>query len=83
MARSRAVEQKNLVRRALRAVRRVYRTLDSLGEVFERRLDRMVERKTQVYAEELDPLIKDFYNLKAQNAALEKALADAVGIASY
>ena len=83
MARSRQNEQKSLVRRSLRAVRRVYRTADSLGEIFERRLDRMIERKTQVFAEELDPLIKDFYNLKAQVATLEKAMADAVGIAGY
>lgn len=82
MASSQFVRKRNEVRAALRAVRRVYRKADSLGEVLERRLDRMVDRKTMVYKEEFNPLVKDFYSFKAGLTALEKALADAVSIAN-
>ena len=83
MARSREVEQKARVRQALRAVRRQYRAADSSGERFERRIDLLIERKTRVYADELEPLYQQFKDYKGRLATLEKSLADAVTIAGY
>jgi len=82
MASSQYVRKRNEVKQALRAVRRVYRRTDSLGETLERRLDRMIERKTLIYKEEFLPLSKDYYSFKAALASLEKALADAISISS-
>jgi len=83
MASSRAVQLKSERLKALRMVRRVYRTLDSKGEAFERRIDRLIARKTMVELDEVDPLIKDYYAIKSQLAVLEKAMVDASGIIGY
>lgn len=83
MARSRQSEQKSQVRQALRSVRKVYRQLDTRGEKFERRVDRLIERKTQVYPDEIVPLVSDYRQIQQQMAVLEKSLADAVNIAAY
>jgi len=83
MARSRQVEQKSRVKQALRATRKTYRGLDSSGEQFERRVDRLIERKTLVYADELEPLIGQFRDMQARMKGLEGALTDLVTIAAY
>jgi len=83
MARSRQVEQKSRVRAALRATRRAFRSLDSSEEAFERRIDRLIERKTLVYADELEPLIAQFGDIKGRVASCEKAMTDLVTIATY
>ena len=46
-------QRRNAVNRALRQVRKSYRTADSLGEVLERELDRMIDRKTIVSPESM------------------------------
>jgi len=83
MASSKAVARKNEIRRALRAVRRVFRASDSTGEMFERRLDRLIERKTQVQPEEMDPLVRDYMAYKGRVLNLERSMADVVGIVAY
>lgn len=83
MARSRQVEQKSRVRQALRATRRTFRSLDSSGEQFERRIDRLIDRKTIVYADELEPLIGQYRDMQTRMKSLEGALTDLVTIAGY
>ena len=83
MARSRYVEQKNQINQALRAVRRAYRMADSAGEKLERSLDRLIARKTAVYADQListTGLYKE-YNNKVQS--VDSAIAQLLTIAAY
>lgn len=46
-------QRRNAVNRALRQVRKSYRAADSAGELLERELDRLVDRKTIVSPESL------------------------------
>jgi len=83
MARSREVEQKVRVRNALRAVRKVWRALDTSGERMERNIDRLINRSSLIYADQLEPLIGQWREFKTRSASLEKAFSDALNIASY
>lgn len=83
MARSRYVEQKSQVNQALRAVRRVYRVADTAGEKLERNLDRLILRKTMVYADQLTDTIALYRDYKGKIDAIEQAMTRLVTIAAY
>jgi len=83
MARSRYVEQKSQVNQALRAVRRVYRLTDTAGEKLERNLDRLILRKTMVYADQLTDTIALYRDYKGKIDAIELAMTRLVTIAAY
>lgn len=83
MARSRYVEQKRQINQALRATRRLYRQADSAGEKLERTLDRLIARKTAVYADQLTSAVGQFRDYYGKVQALEGAFARAAEIASY
>lgn len=72
-----------LVRKAMRTARKQYRNLDSAGERLERRLDRMIDRKTYPSGNEWEPLIQDYSNYKLLVPALERALADMVQTSNF
>jgi len=74
------VQLRALVVRGLRAARKVYRSGDTAGEVFERTLDRLILRKTLITPAQLEPLLSRWQAYKAKVLALERALADAVRI---
>jgi hypothetical protein len=83
MGRSREVEQKARVKQALRALRKVWRGLDTQGERMERNLDRLINRTTLVYADQLEPMIGEWRDFKSKVNLLEKAMTDTLTIASY
>ncbi|MBA7705373.1 hypothetical protein ES703_114201 [subsurface metagenome] len=59
----------------LRALRAVYRKSDTAGEVFERSLDRLIEkRKKIVVSRELLPLIEKFRVFYSHVLDMEEAL---------
>jgi hypothetical protein len=64
------------LRRGLAAVRRVYRRADSLGEILERTLKRLYNRKTVPRRRaEVQTMINQFYSYRNQVNALEQSLA--------
>lgn len=69
-----------LTKKALRNARRYYRVMDSAGERLERRLDRLILRKTRPSGNEWDPMIAEFNTYKSSLGGLEKALADAISV---
>lgn len=83
MARSRYVEQKNQINQALRALRRLYRAADSSGEKLERSLDRLILRKTAVYADQLIDTTNLYKEYSGKVQALESGLARLLTIAAY
>lgn len=74
-------ERRRLVVQAVRNARRVYRSADTAGEVLERWLDRMIERKTRILCPQMDPVIPKWEDYRNKVMALEKALADMIGTA--
>lgn len=65
MARSREVERRRVINKALRQVRASYRIADTAGEKLERELDRLIKRKTTVEIEDINTLERlgqDWYN---------------------
>ncbi len=72
-----------LVRKALRVTRKQWRALDSAGERLERRLDRMIDRKTYPSGAEWEPLITDYNNYKRLIPAIEKSLADTLETSNF
>lgn len=75
-------QARNLVIRALRKARIAHRQADTLGEVFERELDRLIKRKTRINANSLvtaTSRYKDYINKVAQ---VQSPLTDAANVAS-
>jgi hypothetical protein len=72
-----------VVKKALRNARRALRSLDTAGEVVERRLDRLIARKTYPSGPEWDPLIREWNTYKNLAPQLEKALADAIQSSNF
>ncbi len=69
-------ELKRLVNQGLRNARRIHRSADTAGEVLERWLDRMIERKTRVTCAQMDALVPRWEDYRNKVQMLEKALAD-------
>jgi len=71
-------EKLALVRKSLRNSRRQYRAADTAGEKLERRLDRLILRKTAPSGAEWTPLINEYSAYKSLVQALERSLADSI-----
>lgn len=54
------VQKRELVIKAVRNLRKSYRTADTAGEVMERNLDRLIKRKTLITREQLTPLTTQY-----------------------
>ncbi len=76
-------EKKALVKKAMRNGRKQYKAMDSAGERLERRLDRMIERKTYPSGSEWDPLIADYNTYKQLLSAVEKSFADMITSSNF
>jgi len=74
-------ELKRLVNQSLRNVRRTYRQADTAGEVLERWLDRMIERKTRVTCSQMNPVLPRWEEYRNRVMACEKALVDCMNVA--
>lgn len=60
----------------LRIARQAYRKADTLGEIVERNLDRLIgKRKTIVTPEQLLPLMRRYENYARQVVSFERALS--------
>lgn len=75
-------QHRALVKKAMRNARKAYRTMDTLGERLERRLDQLILRKTAPSGNEWNPIIADYNAYSAAKQPLEKALADMVSISN-
>lgn len=75
-------QARNLVIRALRRARQVYRTSSTLGERYERELDRMIKRKTRINASSMNTMLSMYrqYNIAAEAAMAP--LSDAINAAT-
>lgn len=70
------------VNAALRRTRASYRLADSKGELLERELDRLINRKTIVSPESLTKTVKLFEEYARAAANIDGALGDAIRLAS-
>lgn len=75
-------QARNLVIKALRAARRAYRHADTLGEIEERDLDRLIKRKTRMNATQLVVLADKYKKYQEAVAAVQIPLADAYDVAA-
>lgn len=69
-------QQKKAVRDAFRGVRRSLRSNDSLGEVIERRLDQLINRKTMIQPEDIQKLIQQI----SQFVETARVVADTLNV---
>lgn len=74
-------ELKRVVLQGVRAARRTYRSADTAGEVLERWLDRMIERKTRITCSQMQAVIPLWEDYRAKVLACERSLADMILIA--
>lgn len=65
---------------ALRAVRRKQRTLDTLNEVMERRMDRAIENKERITIRLMKSISLDYRKLVKAMQVLEQSVTDAIQI---
>lgn len=72
-----------IVVKGLRNARKAYRSMDTAGETLERRLDRLILRKTYPSGAEWDPLVREYNTYKGRLPQLEKALADAISASNF
>jgi hypothetical protein len=63
--------------RALRGLRKVYRTADTAGEKLERELDRLIKRKQLIQPDDLVTAMKLYQNYGRAVLAIDKAFTDA------
>lgn len=70
-------QARNVREQALRALRRVERSLDTRIEVMERRMDRSIENKEKITMGVLVSIIKDYVKVIFILRVFEKALASA------
>lgn len=75
-------QARNLVIRALRTSRQYYRTADTLGEKFEREVDRLIKRKTRINATSLVGLSKRYKEWLDAVTRAQKPLGDAYDAAA-
>ena len=75
-------QRRNAVNRALRQVRKSYRTSDSLGEVLERELDRMIDRKTIVSPESMRLVTAKYEAYLRAATDIQRALTAAMQLSS-
>lgn len=75
--------RKAIVKKALRNTRKAYRAMDTAGEKLERRLDRLIDRKTYPTGREWEPMIAELNAYKNLLPQLERAAADAISASAY
>lgn len=75
-------ERKARIIQSARAARRVYRTADTAGEKMERWLDRQIERKTVITANQAMAVIPLWEDYRSKVIACELALSDFLNISS-
>jgi len=73
-------QQRDLVRKGLRNLRRVYRRADTEGEKFERHLDRLINRKTLVGVAELEAIATEYKAWQRLVSDAEQATADTINV---
>lgn len=76
------VQKREYVRKALRNSRKFYRAMDSAGELLERNLDRLIERKTLVTREQLNPLVDQMNNIWKTAQAFEGSITSLLQISA-
>jgi len=76
------IQKRELVRKALRNVRKAYRTADSAGEALERDLDRLIKRKTLVTREQLAPALAKYVGWFDKIRAIEAQFTALLEVAS-
>ena len=69
-------EARRLVLQSARNARKAYRRADSAGEVLERWLDRMIDRKTRIRFSQAEAVIVKWEAYRDNVGSLEKALGD-------
>lgn len=75
-------QRRNAVNRALRQVRKAYRASDSAGEVLERELDRLINRKTIVNPETLRSVVTKYEAYNRASIEIQRSLTAALGLAT-
>lgn len=75
-------QAKSIVIKSLRTARQFYRRADTIGEKYERELDRMIKRKTRINAGSFKTLVKLHNQYNAAVDQLQRPLADAMNAAS-
>ena len=73
-------QERNQRAQALRAVRRLHRTMDTKIEVLERRMDRSIENKEKITIRTAIGVVNDFRNVIGVIKFIEKAIADMMNI---
>lgn len=76
------VQRRNAVNQGLRRLRQSYRKLDTAGEVLERELDRLINRKTIVSAQTLRSVQVKVDVLVQMMNAMEQPLTDVIRLAT-
>ena len=76
------VQRRNAVNQGLRRLRQAYRKLDTAGEVLERELDRLINRKTIVSAQTLRSVQVKVDVLVQMMNAMEQPLTDVIRLAT-
>jgi hypothetical protein len=71
-----------LVKRGLREARKAERQFDTRLEKVEREMDRLIDRKTLVEPKSLQTLVNLWADLRKQYPIVEKAIVNAIAIAS-
>lgn len=75
-------QRRNAVNRAIRQVRKTYRAADSQGELLERELDRLIDRKTIVSPDSLRALTTKYETyLRAVND-IQRSMTAAMQLAT-
>lgn len=75
-------QRRNAVNQSLRRLRQAYRKLDTAGEIVERELDRLIQRKTIVSASNIRSVqVKVDVLVQCLNA-MEQPLTDTMRLAS-
>lgn len=75
-------QRRNAVNRAIRQVRKSYRTADSLGEILERELDRLIDRKTIVSPDSLRALTSKYEAYLRSAQDIQRSMTAAMQLAT-
>lgn len=67
-------QRRNAVNRGLRQVRKAYRQADSQGEILERELDRLIDRKTIVSPESFQSMLRQYEGYSRAVRAMESTI---------
>lgn len=75
-------KRKATVVAALRRVRAQYRRVDTMGEVLERELDRVIQRKTLIGPETIKTLLTKYESFVTMVNGMEQPITDAIQVSS-